>query len=320
MLGLPLLHEAAELRQARRCSRPTYRRRGPPGSPVFMPAAFSAGTIVPFTTVDSVVSPSTATVLSFSVPSFCMSLMRIAADPSGRLPGVTIMPRRRLVDDRLREVERHQHALLLVRDARLRVTGEVDERAEHGEHVVVLRERGAQPEDAGRAERGVVLEVGNDLRPVDPAVLVDVVDVDLVDLLLLRRRPDQVGVLPDRREVDERDAHLDGLRGDARPVRLVLRCVDHRCRRRGRGGLARPARTARRQRQSGDHDTRDRCATLDALHGCAPLGLAWPVMHEAMPPQHLTAEIETSGAATRSRRSGFPRRPEYPDCRCNEPA
>ena len=39
-----------------------------------------------------------------------------------------------------------QHALLLLGDAGLRVTGEVDERADDREHVVVLGERRAQRE------------------------------------------------------------------------------------------------------------------------------------------------------------------------------
>jgi hypothetical protein len=105
--------------------------------------------------------------------------------------------------------------LVLLGQAQLTLAGEVDEHAEHGEDLVVLGPGGAEREWVGLApgDGRVLLEHGDDLAPVDPAVLVDVVDEGLGDLL--RVAEGVVDEVLDRGEVDESDPDLDRVLGDA---------------------------------------------------------------------------------------------------------
>jgi hypothetical protein len=77
----------------------------------------------------------------------------------------------RLIHDRLRQLERHQHGVVLLRETRLRVTGEVDEVAEHCEDLVVLRELRAQRDRRRAADRteAVGTRRGSWSRPTRPS-------------------------------------------------------------------------------------------------------------------------------------------------------
>ena len=98
--------------------------------------------------------------------------------------------------------------LVLLREARLRVAGEVDEVPEHREDLVVLGELRAQRDAPAALPIGQKrVEHGDDLAAVDAALVVDVVDVRLVVLVLVDA--DRVDELLDAVEVDERDADLD---------------------------------------------------------------------------------------------------------------
>ena len=212
----------------------------------------------------------------------------------------------RFIDDRLREVVGHQHPALLVRDAGLRRSGEVDEGPDDREHVVVLREGCAHRTDPGCAERRVVLVVGNDLAAVDAAMGVDVVDVDLVDLLLLRVRADLVGVLLDRREIDERDPDLDRRFGYAGSQRLVDRPVRVACRRcRCARSWVGSSRTTRAQREHRDNPAgeRHRCATPVSRSGwSAPRSTAMSVIGSLHHGSRLSSNVRRPHAS-RGRRT-----------------
>ncbi len=116
---------------------------------------------------------------------------------------------RRLVDPRLLELVADVDGLVVTRQAELPVAGEVDEHAEHREHVVVVGELRAHRERARlrTRERRVLHVHGVDRAAADAPVRVDVVDEDLRGLLLVAAgEVDEVG---DRLVVDDRDAELD---------------------------------------------------------------------------------------------------------------
>ena len=99
--------------------------------------------------------------------------------------------------------------LVVARQAELRVAGEVDEHAEHREHLVVLGPRRAQRQRARllAGNRRVRLVHRLDHASADTTVLVDVVDEDLGGLLLVAAR--EVHEVCDRGVVDDRDPDLD---------------------------------------------------------------------------------------------------------------
>ena len=132
-------------------------------------------------------SASTATVLPSSVPSSSKRLTSVCAWLSLRGVGREQQRRWRLVDPRLLELVTDVDRLVVARQAELRVAREVDEHPEHGEHLLVLGERGAEGQRAGllAGDRLVGLEDRLDLAAADATVLVDVVDEDLRGLLLV---------------------------------------------------------------------------------------------------------------------------------------
>ena len=123
----------------------------------------------------------------------------------------------RVVDPGLRHAVGDRHALVIARDAQLRVAGEVDEDAHDREDIVVFGRGGADAQRARLAprDRAVRLEQRLDHASVDAAVLVDVVEVRLVDLVLIDAHV--VDEVLDASEVDERDRDLDRIRRDAGP-------------------------------------------------------------------------------------------------------
>ena len=120
--------------------------------------------------------------------------------------------RRRLGDDRVSEAVGDERRVVLLRDAQLRVARRVVKAPDNREHVVVLGERRTRGERLRTLHRADLLVVGHDLAAVDPAVLVDVVDVVAPHRLLIDI--DGVDVALDALVVDERDAQLDRRRGD----------------------------------------------------------------------------------------------------------
>ena len=149
-----------------------------------------------------------------------------------------------------------RHGAVLARHAELRVTREVDEGAEDGEHLVVLGRRGAHAQRARLAPRdgAVRLEDGLDHAAVDAAVVVDVVDERAVGVFLVDA--DLVDEVLDAVEVDERDRDLDRVLAHAGAE--LPRC-GFRDRRAGRRRSGRPRRavvvatTARAEHEGADH-------------------------------------------------------------------
>ncbi len=146
--------------------------------------------------------------------------------------------RRSAVDERLRERAADDDRPVLLREAQLRVAIRVVEGAERCEHLAVVGERRARGQLGREVERAVGLEHRHDLAAVDPALGIDVVEIDLVGALLFRL--DRVDELLDAREVDHHHPDLDLGRGDTSAERCVLRDA----RRRRAGGRSRPCRRA----------------------------------------------------------------------------
>ena len=187
---------------------------------------FRPGTIVFFTIADDLVWPSTATFLPSSVFSL---LQQLDENPSPRVagcsPGVTRRPGGALSIIAWSRSNVRSTRLCCLVTHELRLTRRVVERPDHGEHVVVVGERRAGRERVGARDRDVLLVDGHDLAARDAAVLVDVVDERLVDLLLVQPDLGEVGYVLDAVEVDERDPELDRGRGHAVAERLDDRRV-----------------------------------------------------------------------------------------------
>ena len=186
--GLPLLDEALQLRRGRgRVGAGDREDRGGAELHTHVLQARHEHRASPTAAV--VASPSTATFLPSSVLLLLQQLER-DRDPSLLHRVERRSSSRRGAESMISCVswKRDQDRLVLLRDARLRLAGEVDEVAEHREHVVVLGERRAQRERGRGHDRAERLVDGHDLAAGDAAVRVDVVDERLVDLVLVDAR------------------------------------------------------------------------------------------------------------------------------------